>query len=243
MTRYSPVCSMLRCSSAISSRKRPPTRRSTSALALTTGVIHCPISEGTVQASKIWSAAAPTVLRTYARRGSVATICSCFQVLDQGIDPPLPEPLIQANPRVRGRERFGPEREPVVATGDSALDQAGALQHLDVLGDGVQRDLERMREVGHLELTLSREPPDNGSPGWVSQRVVDAVELQSLNHIVEHCSAGPPWRTCDNEASTSRVNSSRGEACGEHSGRIDAQASALMFIDGGQGPLSINIRA
>ena len=33
------------------------------------------------------------------------------------------------------------------------------------------------------------------------------------------------------------MNSSRGEACGEHTGRIDASPTLSRCIDGGQGPL------
>jgi hypothetical protein len=49
---------------------------------------------GTVHASKISGGEARTILRTCARRGSVATTRSCLQMLDEVIDTPLPEPLI-----------------------------------------------------------------------------------------------------------------------------------------------------
>src|SRR5690348_412009 len=120
MTWYSPVCSMRRCSSAMTSRNRPPTRRSTSAAAVPAGVIHCAIAAGSVHAAKMSAAEARTTRLTYARGGLPGIGLAVGEVPLQRVDAALPEALIQPGPGVGRREWFRSERQPVVATADAS---------------------------------------------------------------------------------------------------------------------------
>ena len=57
----------------------------------------------------------------------------------QRVDVALPEPLVEADPRVRRGERFRPEGEPMVAAANMPTDQSGLLEDFDVLRDGIER--------------------------------------------------------------------------------------------------------
>ena len=123
---------------------------------------------------------------TYARGGLVRIRLAVPEVLLQGVDAAFPEPLVQTDPRVRRGQLLRPERQPVVAACHAPLHQAGLLEDLDVLRDGVQRHVEWPREICHLELALGREAPDDGAARAIGERAIDAVKPRNINHSVEY---------------------------------------------------------
>ena len=75
------------------------------------------------------------------------------------------------------------------APGFAALDQAGARQHVQVLHDRRQRDLERRRDLGHREFGLIRQTIDDRAPRRVRERREGKIKLVAakLNHVVKYC--------------------------------------------------------
>jgi hypothetical protein len=72
-------------------------------------------------------------------------------------------------------ERVRIEREQVFAAVHAAADQAGLLQHLDVLGDRVQRHGEGRGHIGHARLA-GRQPVEDRAPRGVAERLQGIVE-------------------------------------------------------------------
>lgn len=68
---------------------------------------------------------------------------------------------------------------------DFALQQAGGLQHAEVLGDGGERDLEGPGDLGDGGFALG-EAGENGAAGGVRQGPEDGVEgrAEIVNHVV-----------------------------------------------------------
>jgi hypothetical protein len=64
----------------------------------------------------------------------------------------------------------------VDATGTGAPQKPRALQHLDVLGDGLERHVEGRGKLGHRVLFCGNSPENRASNG-VGQRVKDVVEV------------------------------------------------------------------
>ena len=62
--------------------------------------------------------------------------------------------------------------EPAVAL---AHEQAGVLEDAEVFGDGRQRDVEGLRELGHRGLA-HREPGEHRAAGGIGERVKGRVE-------------------------------------------------------------------
>ena len=65
-----------------------------------------------------------------------------------------------------------------------SLDQAGPLEHLEVLGDGGERHVERAGEVADRPLALG-EHVEHPPPRLAGERVEHLVERDVLNHVVE----------------------------------------------------------
>ena len=68
----------------------------------------------------------------------------------------------------------------------AAVTRPGLLEDLDVLRDGVERHVEWPREIGHLELALGREAPDDGTARTIGERPIYTVQPRNINHSVEY---------------------------------------------------------
>src|SRR5262245_11880109 len=64
----------------------------------------------------------------------------------------------------------------MVAPGDAPAHQARALEEADVLGDRVERDAERRRDLGHPRLARG-EPLENAAASLVRERDQRVVEV------------------------------------------------------------------
>src|SRR5437763_12261334 len=107
-----------------------------------------------------------------------------FQVLVQPVVALLPEAAVPLRPLrdllQRPRLEPGRPRLPFPAPGD----EPGPLQHLQVLGDGREADLERRRQLGHRGLSHG-EPGHDGPARGVGQggeRAVQAVDSGRYCH-------------------------------------------------------------
>ena len=67
----------------------------------------------------------------------------------------------------------------MVAPDDAAADQAGALEEADVLGDRVERNVERRRHFGNARFAGS-EAGEDLPAGVVGQRDEGVVEVHDL---------------------------------------------------------------
>jgi hypothetical protein len=97
-------------------------------------------------------------------------IINCFQTCS-------PESLLIGNPFLDSQKRIGAESQDVLPADSSALDELRAFQKLDVLGYGIERDLEGRCQVGHPRFG-PRETTEDLATGWIcecDQRVVESL--------------------------------------------------------------------
>jgi hypothetical protein len=73
----------------------------------------------------------------------------------------------------------------VHASLDAPLEQPGALEHAQVLGDGRQRHVERFRQLAHRGAPL-REPLEDGAPRRIGEGRECGVQrdVPIVNHVV-----------------------------------------------------------
>src|SRR5262245_39130845 len=98
------------------------------------------------------------------------------EVLLKAVESPGPEVLILVDPVDDEPEGFGVEGDDVVAAAALAADEAGTLQDLHVLGDGVEGDSERggdLRDAG----AATREAQDHVAPSRVGDGTEDRREI------------------------------------------------------------------
>ena len=78
----------------------------------------------------------------------------------------------------------------MIASDDGAAEQAGALEHADVLGNGVERDGKVRGDFGDPRVGV-REPREDGASRGITQRVENAIELPGLifTHMGEYRNA------------------------------------------------------
>ena len=78
------------------------------------------------------------------------------------------------------------------ASATSSLHEARSLEDAHVLGDGLERHVERFRELGHC-LLRARDSPQDRPPRRMRQGPKDAVEmlLATVNHKVDYQHPAP----------------------------------------------------
>ena len=78
------------------------------------------------------------------------------------------------------------------ASAPCSLQQPRLLEDTHVLGDGLERHVERLRELGH-RLLRARDAPQNRPPRGMRQRPKDVIEVlfATVNHEVDY-QAPPP---------------------------------------------------
>ncbi len=92
----------------------------------------------------------------------------CAQIVVQSIEARDPEAAIAFEPVVDGLEggRLDPARPPLRLA--AARDEARALQHLEMLGDGREAHVEGFRQLGHRGFAR-REPRQDGPARGVGE--------------------------------------------------------------------------
>jgi len=85
--------------------------------------------------------------------------------------------LVAHNPRLDSLQTLCTHADKAPLLFNFALDQPGALQHLQVSRDCGQADAESSRNVSDAELTRAEQAFDDGPPCWVGERPKDVVEL------------------------------------------------------------------
>ncbi len=98
------------------------------------------------------------------------------QIVVQAIQALLPEAAIMLEPPsgILERARFEPARAPLRLA--PARDQTGALEYLEMLGDGRKAHLERLGQLRHRRLARG-EAGENRAPGGIGERGEGSAEL------------------------------------------------------------------
>lgn len=94
-----------------------------------------------------------------------------FHLQDQveRLEPPLPIPLLTFDPGARQPERASIDADEMLAPLATPAYQSGPFQNTDVLGDGVERHLERRGEIRHPHLSRREALQDRAARG-IGQR-------------------------------------------------------------------------
>src|SRR3954452_11243449 len=112
------------------------------------------------------------IVRPRRRSGAGSAIEPLFQRVEAGV----PEAAVALEPLGGIAHRRAAQSRRAQLRGPPALDQAGALEDAQVLGDGLQRDRERRGELVHRGLALD-EPREDRPPGRVGQGGEGRAEL------------------------------------------------------------------
>src|SRR5688572_1188200 len=91
------------------------------------------------------------------------------EIVLEPIEAVLPQAAVVLEPVVRVPERAWLEAARAPLCGAPARDETGALQHLEMLGDGGEADVEGLRQLRHRRLP-QRQPRQDRPPGRVGQR-------------------------------------------------------------------------
>jgi hypothetical protein len=78
------------------------------------------------------------------------------------------------------------------ASAASSLHETGLLEDTNVFGDGLERHVERFRQLGH-GLLRARDAPQDRPPGRMRQGAKNAVEVlfATVNHKVDYQHPAP----------------------------------------------------
>src|SRR5260221_237793 len=98
----------------------------------------------------------------------------------EGVEPLAPEDAVAFHPFHGALHRCGIESEEVLASRHAAAHQLGALEDADVLGDGIERDIERRRKLRHAGLTPG-EVLQDGPAGGIREGDQGVVEGHGSN--------------------------------------------------------------
>src|SRR4051794_40746199 len=190
-------------------RARPPGRRSYSIVSRgvlnPSGPHHFATSSGSVHTRQTSSRGASSSRSITIVRSVIAYCCCSLMVgaflLDlpeakrDAVEPALPDVAVLLQPlghvaQRRSLQPGGPQLRRA-----TARDQAGALQHLQVLRDGLDAVRERLRELVDRHLALLCEPGEDRPPRRVGERREREAELvgrhrsysprRFINHMVE----------------------------------------------------------
>src|SRR4051794_5692195 len=94
------------------------------------------------------------------------------------VEAACPEVAVAIDPFGRVVQGVWIEREEVIAAGDAALHQAGALEDADVLRNGVERDVEGRGELRYARLTLAQ-PMQDRTARFIGKCGKDRVDRHS----------------------------------------------------------------
>ena len=174
-----------------------------------------------------------------------------LQVGLQAIQPLVPKPAIAFQPVVDGPQAVGRDAARAPLRLPPARDQPGPLQHLEVLGDGRQADVEGFRQLRHRRLA-ERQPRQDRPAGRVGERCKGGAErvghghctIRLNNRWVKYAIRGGPSRARN---SSVHVGSRGGNAPGVGATLIPlscslystatqlSQASGTLHTSGGEG--------
>src|SRR5271166_2676814 len=99
-----------------------------------------------------------------------------------------PESAVVLEPQVGVGQRLGIDPTVVLAAFDLTVDEAGALQHHYVLGNGIEGDGEGPGNFGDGGGPLGKRLQDGAASG-IGERREDVIEFRGLgmfNHMVEY---------------------------------------------------------
>src|SRR5579862_2449080 len=99
----------------------------------------------------------------------------------QFVEFPCPEALVVAHPLRDFAQRRPPEFDEVLAADHLAPDEPRILEDLQVLGDGVERHLERLGDLGHA-LRALRQAIQDRPAGGVGDRAEDVAQVVHAFH-------------------------------------------------------------
>lgn len=103
----------------------------------------------------------------------------------EGVEMPVPEPLVVANPLQSGMHRSHVQTARVGASLDSALHQPGPFQNLDVLGGSSERHRERRGQFADRARPV-RQGREHRAPRRVGEGMKHGTEVicVQFNHVV-----------------------------------------------------------
>jgi len=104
----------------------------------------------------------------------------------QGVELLRPEGFVVGEPVLRCPEAMCIESDHTATSFAFAVDQVGALEDVEVLGDGGERHAVGLSDLADRLLAVGDVPQD-GSAGGIGQGVEDGVERGGavFNHVVE----------------------------------------------------------
>src|SRR5439155_5799385 len=93
----------------------------------------------------------------------------CLEVVVEAVKAFLPEAAVAIEPVVDAFEGGGLDPAGPPLRRATARDQAGSLQHLEMLGNGRAADVEGLGKLGHRGFAQSK-PPQDGTAGGIGER-------------------------------------------------------------------------
>src|SRR6185437_2125380 len=106
----------------------------------------------------------------------ISTLLFSFQMGVEVIEPSLPLRTERLDPVGNRLHRQRREASGAALRVPAPLDQACALEHLEVLGDGRLAERKRRHQLRDARLA-AREPDNDGAPRGVTQRVEGSVQM------------------------------------------------------------------
>jgi len=111
----------------------------------------------------------------------------------EGVEAMLPEGSVGVDPFRGLAQRARLEREHVLAPADLAPQETRALEHAEVLGDRVQRQIEWLGQIRDASLA-EREPGEDRPPGGVGDGGEGAIEVAVLGVMYATSTRSPRSR-------------------------------------------------
>ena len=91
------------------------------------------------------------------------------------------KPLLAGDPALDRLERVGAHAHEAPLPLDTALDQSGPLQHLQVPRDRRPADGKGCRDIADAEFTRGEQPLDDSAPRRIGERRKQAIELPGFS--------------------------------------------------------------
>lgn len=110
-----------------------------------------------------------------------------FERAGQGVETTVPKLPVVLQPSLPRLQWACIQSAQVQATAHFALDQAGPLQHPDVLGCSRERHVERCRQLADRAFAVIGKPLQHGAAGTVGQGLEQVIEGGMMfNHMVDN---------------------------------------------------------
>lgn len=115
-----------------------------------------------------------------------------FEVRLEAVEAACPEMLVEVEPGLRGLERLWAEGDDAAGSAAFALYERGALEDVEVFGDGSERDGVGSGKFSHGFSVMESDVVQESTACLISKGVEDGVEfdLVFFNHMVEYALLG-----------------------------------------------------